>query len=289
MPGQERPLTATIRKLALPVAFLVVALPLGIGTVMAMGGHEDTTSEPSPFRSIAGDSGRRDEPRAQPRWERVATFTGNGPAERSFAIANRAVQWKADWSCTAGEFRVAVGRPSQEAAALATSSCPDVGVESSTGHGAGNLQVSASGPWRVIVRQQVDTALEEPPLAGMTPRALLARGRFHPIQKHGEGTVSLYRLANGRLALRFENFYTSPSPGLRLWLSRARNVTSTLQARQSRYSDAGPLRSTLGSYNKVLPATTTADEVRTVVIWCPTVLIAFSAAPLEESRAIKRG
>lgn len=75
---------------------------------------------------------------------------------------------------------------------------------------------------------------------------------------------------------------------MRLWLSRARNVTSTLQARQSRYSDAGNLRSTLGSYNQVLPATTSADEVRTVVIWCPTVLIAFSAAPLKENRGIKR-
>jgi hypothetical protein len=153
-------------------------------------------------------------------------------------------------------------------------------VEASTGTGPADLQVSASAAWRILVRQQVDTALQEPALRGMTAASLLARGRFHGIQKHGEGTVSLYRLASGRLALRFENFYTSPSPGLRVWLSRAPNVRSTLEARRAKYADTGVIRSTLGSYNQMLPASVRADEVHSVVIWCPTVLIAFAAAPL---------
>jgi hypothetical protein len=161
-----------------------------------------------------------------------------------------------------------------------TSSCPDVGTASSTGNGQGTLQVSASGPWRVVVSQQVDTALQEPPLAGMTSDSRLSGGRFHSIQNHGEGTVALYRLPSGRLALRFENFYTSASPGLRVWLSSARNVNSTLEARKAHHTDAGALRSTLGDYNQLLPRTVTAAELRTIVIWCPTVLIAFSAAPL---------
>ncbi len=286
MPSQERPVTTTLRRLALPVAFLVIGLPLGIGTVMAMGGKDDDpTKEPSPFTSIEGKSARGDMPRAQARWEQVTTFTGSGPAQRSFAISARAVQWKADWSCRSGNFQAAIGRPQQAGSRRVTSSCPGVGVESSTGHGQGRLQIAASGPWRVVIRQQVDTPLEEPPLAAMAQGQLLARGRVHSVQKHGEGMVSLYRLPNGRLALRFEKFYTSASPGLRLWISRARNVTSTLQARKSRYSDAGALRSTLGSYNQMLPASTRADEVRTIVIWCPTVLVAFSAAPLRAPAA----
>jgi hypothetical protein len=270
---------AALRKLAIPLAFLVVALPVGVGVVMAMD-KEDKPSDESAFAPISGKGGQRFERRAQARWERVTTFAGKGSAERSFAIASRAIQWRADWSCTEGSFRLAVGKPSQDAAVRAASACPDAGSEGSTGRGDGKLHVTATGDWRVIVRQQVDTALEEPPLAGMTAGSGLARGRFHSIQKHGEGTVTLHRLASGRLALRFEDFYTSASPGLRVWLSRAPNVDSTLEARQAKYLDAGAIRSTLGNFNQMLPANVDASEVRTVVIWCPTVLIAFSAAPI---------
>jgi len=270
---------ATTRKLVLPVAFLVVGLPAGIGVVMAMAGSEKTKRD-SPFTSITKGADQRDVRLAQPRWEKVATLTGDGPADRSFAISDRAIQWQADWSCTSGQFRMTVGHPAEDGKNLASSSCPDVGVESSTGHGRASLKMSASGPWRVTVKQQVDSALEEPPLAGMTKQSLIARGRFHSVQKQGDGAVAVYRLANGRLALRFENFYSSPSPGLRVWLSHARNVKSTLEARRSKSSDVGALRSTLGSYNQMLPASISADQFRTVVIWCPTVLIAFAAAPL---------
>lgn len=271
---------AAFRTLALPLAFLVIALPAGVGVVMAMGDRADPSDEESAFTPISRGGTQRVERHAQPRWEQVARFAGNGSAERSFAIAPRAIQWRADWSCTSGSFRAAVGRPAQDGRTLATSSCPDVGVESSVGKGSGRLQVQATGAWQVSVKQQIDTALEEPPLAGMTDASRLARGRFHPVQKHGEGTVSLHRLPNGRLALRFEDFYTSASPGLRLWLSRDSDVKSTLEARQAKVLDAGAIRSTLGSYNQMLPADVDASEVRSIVIWCPTVLIAFSAAPI---------
>jgi hypothetical protein len=114
----------------------------------------------------------------------------------------------------------------------------------------------------------------------MSPGALLASGRFHSIQNHGEGTVSLYRLPTGRLALRFDKLYVSASPGLRVWLTTSGKINSTLDARQAHHTDAGTLRSTLGSFNQMLPASVSAANVHAVVIWCPTVLIAFAAAPL---------
>jgi hypothetical protein len=273
---------AALRKLAIPLVFLVIALPAGVGVVMAMG-DRDTSDDESAFAPISRGGTPQFERRAQPRWERVTTVAGRGSAERSFAIGARAIQWRADWTCTSGTFRMAIGRPSRDADVVAASACPDVGQETSTGRGDGHMQVTASGAWRVLVRQQVDTALEEPALDGMTSATRLARGRFHGVQKHGEGTVSLYRLSNGRLALRFADFYTSPSPGLRVWLSRERDVRSTLQARQAKYLDAGAIRSTLGNYNQMLPADVDASEFHSIVIWCPTVLIAFSAAPLSTS------
>lgn len=268
-----------LRKLLVPVVFLAIGLPVGIGAVMAMGDH-DPAAEESAFTAISPGSQPRFARHAEPRWERVSTFTGAGAATKALAIADRAVQWKAAWTCREGTFQMTVDESSHDPKAVQTSTCPDVGTESFTGDGRGSLQVNATGSWRVDVSQQVDTALEEPRLQGMTDDALLARGRFHSIQNHGEGTVAVYRLPSGRLALRFENFYTSASPGLRIWLSRARNVNSTLQARKAHHTDAGALRSTLGNYNQMLPASISADDLRTVVIWCPTVLIAFAAAPL---------
>ena len=254
---------AALRKLALPIAFLVIGLPAGIGVVMAMGDHDDSGDDESAFTPVSQGKSTRQAPRAQPRWERIAAISGTGSTTKAIAVSPRAIQWRADWKCTAGTFHMSVGRPSQDGPVLASSDCPDAGSETSTGTGDGKLQIDATGTWSVAVRQQVDTALEEPPLAGMRTGTLLMRGRFHAVQKHGEGTVSLYRLPSGRLALRFEKFFTSASPGLRLWLSRADNVKSTLQARQARHQDAGAIRSTLGSYNQMLPASIDASEVRT--------------------------
>ncbi len=269
-----------MRRLALPLALLVVGLPVGIGAVMAMGPEAAPQEAAESFMPISQGSIPHDQRTAQARWEEVGTFAGAGPAEKAFAIADGAIQWKADWRCSSGRLRLSAGRSPDEKKVLSDTSCPDAGSERSTGGGAGELQVSASALWRVVVEQQVDTALEEPPLAGMTNASPLARGSFHPIQKKGEGTVSLYRLRGGRLALRYEDFYTSPSPGLELWLSRAKDPDSTLDARDARYVDAGPPKSTFGSYNQLLPREIGADEIDSIVIWCPAVEIAFSAASL---------
>lgn len=273
---------STARKLALPIAFLAIGLPVGIGAVMAMGDPEaaEKASDKAAFKSISTGASRRDDRRAEARWEAVTTFIGKGPAERSFDVASRAIQWRSDWRCDSGSLRLSVGRDAEKGKTLVDTTCPDAGTESSLGHGRGSVRVTASGHWRVAVKQQVDTALEEPPLAGMTDAALLARGRFHPIQKKGEGTVSLYRLPTGRLALRYEDFYTSPSPGLELWLSRAEDPESTLDARRAPHVNAGGLRSTFGSYNQLLPRGVGAGQISSIVIWCPTVTIAFAGAAL---------
>ncbi len=263
----------TVRRLVAPAAFLAVGLPVGIGAVMAMGDEEaaEKASDKAAFKSISTTASGRDGRRAEARWEDVATFQGAGAADESFIIAPGAIQWRTNWRCRSGKLQLNVGRESQKGKAVVDTSCPDAGTQSALGHGRGSVRVKASGDWRVVVEQQVDTALEEPPLEGMTDATLISRGRFRPIQKKGEGAVSLYRLPTGRLALRYENFYTSPSPGLELWLSRARNPDSTLDARRAEHIDAGGLRSTYGSYNQLLPRGIDAEDFDSIVIWCPTV------------------
>ena len=273
----------TARKLALPIAFLVIGLPVGIGAVMAMGEDPESAqkgSDKAAFKSISTNASGRADRRAEARWEKVTSFSGEGDGDKSFAIAKRAIQWRADWRCQSGKLQLRVGRAAQDGKVVADSDCPDAGRETSLGHGSGRVRVNASGRWRVGVSQQVDTALEEPPLPGMSKASVIARGRFRPIQKRGEGTVAVHRLPSGRLALRYENFYSSPSPGLDLWLSEASNPRSTLDARRADYINVGGLRSTFGSYNQLLPRSVDAAEFKSIVIWCPAVTIAFSAAAL---------
>lgn len=266
-------MSPTLRKLAIPIAFLVVGLPAGIGVVMAMG--DDEAADQQSVFTVAQRGPRENVRRAQARWEPVTTLKGTGSAKRSFAIDDQAIQWKVDSRCEAGALQMTL-----DGKAMAGRRCPDVGERVSTATGRHTLAVNASGPWRVTVRQQVDTALEEPPLPGMTRSSLVARGRFRAIQKDGEGTVAVHQLPGGRLALRFEDFYTVPSPALRVWLSRSRNPRSTLAARRAPYVDAGAIRSTLGSYNQMLPASVGTDELNSIVIWCEAVTIVFTAAPL---------
>lgn len=269
-----------MRRLVLPLALLVVGLPVGILAVMAMGHDEAPKEATDSFRPISKGAVPRAERHSQGRWERVTSFAGTGSATRSFAVADGAIQWRAGWRCSMGKLRLTAGRGAEKDKVLADTSCPDNGSQTATGEGPGRLRVDASAPWRVSVSQQVDTALEERPLAGMTKGTLLSRGRVRPVQKKGEGTVSLFRLPSGRLALRFKDFYTSPSPGLELWLSEADNPNSTLDARDSPHQNAGHPRSTYGNYNQLLARGVDANKVKSIVVWCPAVTIAFSAATL---------
>jgi hypothetical protein len=273
-------MTPAVRKFAIPIVFLAVGLPVGIWAVMAMGDPEEAEkkADKAAFRSVSITATRKDDLRAEARWERVTSFAGSRPAEKSFAIAKGAIQWRANWLCRSGRMQLSIGAASEDRKKVADRNCPDTGKEVHTGDGRGTVDVKASGAWRVSVEQQVDTALEEPPLKGMTKQNLLARGRFYRIQKRGEGSISLFRMPNGRLALRYKNFYTAPSPGLEVWLSAATKPKSTLDSRRAQHVNAGGMRSTYGSYNQMLPATVNANEIRSVIIWCPTVQIAFGAA-----------
>ena len=263
-----------IRRFALPLALLVIGLPLGIVAVMAVG---SPPADKDPFIPIDATAGKKVRT-AQPRWEPVSTITGTGTSDASFTIAAGAAQWKATMNCDAGRMTVVDDAGAGEV--LAETTCPHDGVETRTDPGPHRLHVKAAGPWKIVVEQQVHTALMRPPLKGMTRETLIARGQMRSIQRRAEGRVDLYRLPGGRLALRFEGFYTTGSPGLEVWLSQARNPKSTLDARDAPHLNAGHLRSTLGTYNQLLPAEATVDQIDSIVIWCPTVTIAFGAANL---------
>jgi hypothetical protein len=264
---------------------LVCALLAAVGpAVSACGGSEDKPAKRvDPFSVVPTQPSDSAAARRQaaPRFEPIATLTGSGPATRAFTVTRGAIQWRARWRCERGPLRLSATETAGRAT-VTRAACPRSGERSGVRTGRVALDIRTPGRWRVVVEQQVDTALHEPALAAMrAPDArVLARGRFYDIERFGRGQALLYELAGGRLALRLTGFVTSANTDLFVWLSSADGPRTTVAARRARHSVLAPLKSTLGEQNYLLPIGASAAEARSVVIWCEPVQIAYTAAVL---------
>jgi hypothetical protein len=217
-----------------------------------------------------------------PRWETVTTFTGSGPTETpEFAIVPNAIQWRVRWSCETGTLRITTTPPPRRPAPLAESACPASGHGFAIHTGAVRLGVETGGGWSAVVDQQVDTPLDEPPPADAASATVVAEGRFHDVEKPGTGSVRLYRLGDGHRVVRFEGFQTAENTDLFVWLSEARDPRTSVDALGAKRVVLGNLKSTLGNQNYDVPPHLSDDRIRSVVIWCEPIAIAYTAASLE--------
>ncbi len=253
--------------------------------LIAVSGCGGDSGRSDPFTKVeqrerGRDARIRDEVAA--RWERVTTLRGNRSANRTVRISRKAVQWRVRWRCRQGGFSLGLTPPPREGNPFARGKCPGKGKAFAVDTGKLRLRVRTTGRWQATVAQQVTEPLAQPPLPAMKARRarVLASGRFYPIERRGRGKVDLYRLAGGRLALRFEDFEVSPNTDLFVWLSKARKPRTTKQALRSRHNEFASLKATGGNQNYLLPKRVTARSVRSLVIWCRPVRIAYSAAML---------
>ena len=65
-----------------------------------------------------------------------------------------------------------------------------------------------------------------------------------------------------------------------MWLSEAARPRTTKQAVRADHREFAPLKATIGSQNYLLPKDADADSIRSIVIWCEPVRIAYTAAAL---------
>ncbi|MFP5316854.1 MAG: DM13 domain-containing protein [Acidimicrobiia bacterium] len=221
-------------------------------------------------------------PRAAARWETVVTLEGTGSTVTApFTILDEAIQWRARWECTSGTLRVESDPPPRRPAPLVEApSCPLTGEGFSIVTGQVKLSVTASGPWKMIVDQQVDVPLNEPPLPAMASARVVGQGEFYNVEKNGKGTARLYQLGDGTRALRFEDLEVNQNTDLFVWLNTAANPKTSRDAVSADYWVLGNLKSTVGSQNYVIPPEIPVDRVRSIVIWCEPVAIAYAAAAL---------
>ena len=269
------------RAAAAVVAVVVLALAAA-GCGDSGGSGSTPTTPPAPSTTTAAATATT-AARGAPRWETVTTLTGTGPAEPpAFKILADSIQWRARWTCETGTLVVTTDPPPRRPAPLVDSPCP--GTEPRTGFsivtGDVRLKIEATGPWKVIVDQQIDTPLAEPLPEGLATATPAKQGTFYNVEKEAKGAARIFRQPDGKAVLRLEDFEVSTNVDLFIWLSEAPAPKTSAETVAAPYQVLGNLRSTLGNQNYPIPAEMPIEKVRSIVIWCDPIRIAYGAAAL---------
>jgi hypothetical protein len=218
--------------------------------------------------------------RSAPWWQDVTSLDGTGSTTSApFTIASGALQWRVTWTCDSGH--ITVKNPKQ-AKAVVDGACPQGAVGYAVGTGITTVQVTADGPWHLAIAQQVDVPLVEPPTPAMTAAGAtpVSSGSFYNIDKTGIGKATVYRQADGRYAVRLEDFFVSPNTELELRLSAVEAPHSSQEFSAAPSDVVATLDVTAGSLNYAVPAGVDPTKYKSIVVWCVAIKSAYAAVTL---------
>ncbi len=124
-----------------------------------------------------------------------------------------------------------------------------------------------------------DTTEQAEPMPGDSPVALLAgdvtgADSFHA----GEGSATLYELADGSRVLRLEDFMVTNGPDLRVYLGPLGDDGEPDLEEAS--VQLGPLKGNVGNQNYDVPDTLDAGSSLALVIYCEPFAVTFATAVL---------
>jgi len=247
----------------------------------AAGSRDASTDVASPTPTVP-PSQAQTVLRSQPWWRGVTKLEGNGSTSAApFTVADDSLQWRARWTCETGRLLVRVPNQTRP---VVDAACPGASTGYSVRKGAVGVAITADGPWSMVIDQQVDVPLREPPLPVMTEpgtRTILT-GSLYRIDQVGTGTINVYRLADGRTALRLDEFFVTANIDLELRFSPLEAPRSTQEYMNSPSVWAAPLDVTTGSLNFIIPPEVDPSRYRSVVVWCPIIDSAYAAATLKQ-------
>lgn len=268
---------------------LVVAALLLVTTLVACGDKEGgaPTAAPTTVPTTAAKPAcDKPDQQSAPRWETVTTLRGEGSLTTdAFPILCHAIQWRARWTCPTGHLKAESIPPPRRGEPVIDGGCDGTPVDKhepgySVATGDVRMTIEATGPWEIVIDQQIDTPLQEPLLDGMAEGKVLGEGQFYDMEMTGKGTARLYQLPTGQHAIRFEHFEVSSNTDLFVWLSEAPNPKTSADAVASPYRQIGNLKSTLGDENFLVPDDLPAEKIKSIVIWCAPVRVAYTGAVL---------
>jgi hypothetical protein len=118
-----------------------------------------------------------------------------------------------------------------------------------------------------------------PPSAAATPPnpvpARVSAGGFTGDEHPARGTATTYRLSDGSLVLRFDNFSVQPGPQYDVYLVPGANRTSRTGGVR-----IAPLKATSGNENYPLPSGEDVQTPQTALIWCTVFSVPIAHANL---------
>jgi len=296
LPGSSTPRTQRLLSVFGLVAVLASALVGGnfLGARERLWGSESPEARPTAASREAGElaeaaptqttapAQNQSVLKSQPWWQGLTKLQGNGTTTTTpFTVSQDALQWRAKWSCETGRLRVRVpGQPRP----IIDAACPGADTGYGVRKGAVALEVTADGPWTLTVDQQVDVPLIEPPLPAMSApdTRLVFTGSLYRIDQVGTGTVNIYQTADGRHLLRLDSFFVTANIDLELRFSPLEAPRTTEQYMNAPSVWVAPLDVTTGSLNFTIPPDVNPARYRSLVVWCPIIDSAYSAATLRQ-------
>lgn len=111
----------------------------------------------------------------------------------------------------------------------------------------------------------------------------IASGMFRDADSFhkGSGSATLYRLPDGKGALRFENLNVTNGPDLHVLLASHPDPQNKAELRDAGYQHIGKLKGNRGNQNYEIPADADLDSAGSVIIYCMPFHVIFSVAPLQ--------
>ncbi len=111
---------------------------------------------------------------------------------------------------------------------------------------------------------------------------IVKRGMFRDADgfHRGEGSATIYRLADGSHALRFEDFRVTNGPDLRVLLVAHPDPQGRSDAQDNASVELDRLKGNVGNQNYPIPPDVSLGDYESVVIYCRPFQVVFSVAPL---------
>ena len=136
-------------------------------------------------------------------------------------------------------------------------------------------RMEAAAETEAPVAEPMMEAMEEPEVIALLSGEFEDGDPFHT----GEGTATVYRLADGRHVVRFENFRVRNGPDLRVILTPVGREDVLADG----YIELGELKGNVGNQNYFFPEGIDPGDYAAVIIYCWPFRVVFAEAVLTES------
>jgi electron transfer DM13 len=135
-------------------------------------------------------------------------------------------------------------------------------------------------PERLFVNQKINEQFPAVEKASSSAPVELVSGRFHSAAHETKGVATIYRLPDGKRALRLTQFETSNGPEVQVYLGVAPDAKDNETVTKAGFVTLGAMKGNIGDQNYDIPADVDLAKYHSVTIWCHRFGVNFGTAPI---------